>query len=53
MLCRFYLLLFLYLMQKLAMGFTWMSLGFSKNTFYIFTELNRWVTVVSLKLHNI
>jgi len=38
---------------KLVMGFTWMSLGFSKNTFHIFTELNRWVTVVSLKLHNI
>jgi hypothetical protein len=53
MLCRFYLLLFLHLMQKLAMGFTWMSLAFSKNIVDIFTELNSWVTLVSLKLHSI
>jgi hypothetical protein len=53
MLCRFYLLLFLHLMQKLAIGFTWMSLAFSKNTVYIFTELNSWITLVSLKLHSI
>lgn len=40
-------------MQKPSMGFTWMSLGFSKNTVHIFTDLNRGVTVVSLKSHSI